>query len=450
MAASTIDPVAGDQAPTRETGASEEQLYRRVIYRIVPLLFLGFIISYLDRVNIGFAKLQMAREFGLSDTSFAVGASVFFWGYMLFEIPSNLVLHRIGARVWIARIMISWGIVSMLMIFSRSETAFYALRFLLGVCEAGFVPGVMFYVNGWLPSTRQSGLYSLFLMALPVSLVLGAPLSGAILDMANGWLGISGWQWLFLIEGLPAILLGLVILARLDSRIAGARWLSEGEKQLLTARVAEEARDKAGDIWTLLRTGRVYLLLAIMILFNTGFYGLSFWLPSIVKAAGIKSDLDVGLLTAIPFVVAAFAMRLNALHSEKAGEKRLHGAAPAILAGLALPLSAYFSQNLAASLALIAVAAAGILSLMPIFWTLPGRILTGKAAAVGLAGINSFGSLSGILGAMIIGYAGPQLGIIILGVFLLMAGMLLYLATGLAPRTAATPGVRPLTLETTP
>ena len=447
MGNSTIDvrPAAERAAP------DEEALYRRVIYRIVPLVFLGFIISYLDRVNIGFAKLQMAREFGLSDASFAVGASIFFWGYMLFEVPSNLVLHRVGARAWIARIMVSWGIVSMLMIFSRSETAFYLLRFLLGVCEAGFVPGVMFYVNGWLPSNRQSGLYSLFLMALPVSIVLGAPLSGAILDGADGLLGVSGWQWLFILEGLPAVVLGLVIFARLDNRIAGARWLSEDEKLALTRRVADEARHKAGDIRTLLRTGRLYLLLAIMILFNTGFYGLSFWLPSIIKSAGIKSDFQVGLLTAIPFLVAAIAMRANALHSERKGEKRLHGTVPAIAAGIALPCSAYFSADLTISLAMITIAAAGILSLMPIFWSLPGRLLTGKAAAVGLAGINSLGSLSGILGALIIGYAGPALGIYVLGAFLLAAGSLFFVVAGLpAPRAEPAGRVAPVPAETAP
>jgi len=223
----------------------EDALYKKVILRIVPLFFIGFILSYLDRVNISFAKLQMAADFGLTNASFAVGASVFFWGYMLFEIPSNLVLQKVGARAWIARIMITWGIVSMLMIFSRSEPVFYSLRFLLGVCEAGFVPGVMYYTNTWLPSKRQSGMYSLFLMALPIAVVLGAPISGAILESMNGVVGIKGWQWLFILEGLPSVVLGVVILLLLRNKPSDVKWLTDSEKRIIETNVAREAAHKS-------------------------------------------------------------------------------------------------------------------------------------------------------------------------------------------------------------
>lgn len=255
---------------------NEDALYRKVILRIVPLFFLGFIMSYLDRVNIGFAKLQMAADFGLTNASFALGASVFFWGYMLFEIPSNLILRRVGARAWIARIMITWGIVSILMVFSRNEAAFYSLRFLLGVCEAGFVPGVMYYTNTWLPARRQSGMYSLFLMALPIAVVFGAPLSGAIMETMNGVAGIRGWQWLFLLEGLPSVVLGVVILMLLRNRPADVDWLTSREKQIIEANVATEAAFKSHRVSDAFRSPKIYALIVVMILFNTGFYGLTF------------------------------------------------------------------------------------------------------------------------------------------------------------------------------
>src|SRR5471032_1002981 len=307
---------------------AEDALYKKVISRIVPLFFIGFILSYLDRVNIGFAKLQMAADFGLTNTSFAVGASVFFWGYMLFEIPSNLVLQRVGARAWIARIMVTWGIVSMLMIFSKNEAVFYSLRFLLGVCEAGFVPGVMYYTNTWLPSKRQSGIYSLFLMALPIAVVLGAPMSGAILESMNGVAGIKGWQWLFIIEGLPSLILGVVILVFLRNKPSEVTWLTDREKQIIELNVAHEAKHKAHRTVDAFKSGKIYALILVMILFNTGFYGLTFWMPTLFRNSGITNSFHVGLYTAIPFGVAAVAMFVNARRAEKSGRWRLHGMAP--------------------------------------------------------------------------------------------------------------------------
>ncbi|MDR3412676.1 MAG: MFS transporter [Formivibrio sp.] len=405
----------------------EDALYRKVIFRIVPLFFLGFIISYLDRVNISYAKLQMATDFGLTDATFALGASVFFWGYMLFEIPSNLVLQRFGARMWIARIMITWGIVSMCMVFSSNSTVFYSLRFLLGVCEAGFVPGVMYYTNCWLPSKRQSGMYSLFLMALPVSIVFGAPISGAILDLMQGVGGLKGWHWLFLLEGIPSLILGFVIIAFLRNKPADVKWLTEREKKIIESNVTVEAGHKLSGIGDMLKCGRIYLLIITMIMFNTGFYGLTFWMPTLFKNAGITSSLQNGLCTAIPFGIAAISMRLNARHSEKTGEQRLHGTISVLLGAIGLFLATYFHENFAFSLAMLSVAAAGILSLMPIYWTLPGRILSGSAAAAGLALINSCGSLSGIMGSLIIGFAGMQVGMYTLAALLLGCAIMFYI-----------------------
>lgn len=404
----------------------EDALYRKVILRIVPLFFLGFIMSYLDRVNIGFAKLQMAADFGLTNASFALGASVFFWGYMLFEIPSNLILRRVGARAWIARIMITWGIVSTLMIFSRNEAAFYSLRFLLGVCEAGFVPGVMYYTNTWLPARRQSGMYSLFLMALPIAVVFGAPLSGAIMETMNGVAGIRGWQWLFLLEGLPSAVLGVVILALLRNRPADVDWLTPREKQIIEANVAKEAAFKSHRVADAFRTPKIYALIVVMILFNTAFYGLTFWMPTLFHDAGVANSLDVGLFTAIPFGVAAICMYVNAKVAEKSGRLRRHGVVPVALAAIGLFVATVAHDSFWLALIMLTVATSGILSLMPIYWTLPGRVLSGAAAAAGLALINACGSLSGILGAMIIGYAGIRTGMAILAGFLLLCSVVFY------------------------
>lgn len=405
----------------------EDALYKKVILRIVPLFFIGFILSYLDRVNISFAKLQMAADFGLTNASFAVGASVFFWGYMLFEIPSNLVLQKVGARAWIARIMITWGIVSMLMIFSRSEPVFYSLRFLLGVCEAGFVPGVMYYTNTWLPSKRQSGMYSLFLMALPIAVVLGAPISGAILESMNGVVGIKGWQWLFILEGLPSVVLGVVILLLLRNKPSDVKWLTDSEKRIIETNVAREAAHKSHRVADAFKSGKVYALIVVMVLFNTGFYGLTFWMPTLFRNSGIDNSFHVGLYTAIPFGAAAFCMFFNAKKAERSGRMRLHGMVPVLLASIGLFLATLFHDQFWFSLAMLTMAASGILSLMPIYWTLPGRVLSGSAAAAGLALINSCGSLSGVLGSLIIGYAGIQVGMYILSAFLLLCGMLFYL-----------------------
>jgi MFS family permease len=404
----------------------EDRLYRKVIFRTVPLFFLGFVLSYLDRVNISLAKLQMTADFGLSDTAFAVGASIFFWGYMLFEIPSNLILQRVGARAWLARIMVTWGIVSMLMIFSKNQMVFYSLRLLLGICEAGFVPGVMYYTNTWLPTRRQSRMYSLFLMALPISVVVGAPLSGAILQSMNGVGGIKGWQWLFILEGFPSVILGIAILLLLRNSPREVSWLTDEEKQIIEENVAREAKHKGHRIMDAFQSGSIYTLIAVMILFNTAFYGLTFWVPTLLRNSGIDNNFHVGLYTAIPFGSAAISMYLNARQAERSGRQRLYGTAAVLLASIGLALATYAHDRFWFSLAMLTIAASGILSLMPIYWTLPGRLLSGSAAAAGLALINSCGSLSGVLGALIIAYAGLRAGMYILALLLLISGILFY------------------------
>ncbi|QMI49549.1 MFS transporter [Burkholderia sp. MBR-1] len=337
---------------------SEDAVYRRVMRRILPLLLLCYVVAYLDRVNVGFAKLQMLDDLSLSDGVYALGASIFFWGYFLFEMPSNLLLHRYGARFWIARIMITWGIVSSSMAFIvplaqffhvQTSTMFYALRFLLGLCEAGFFPGVILYMNYWFPARRQSVAMSGFLVAIPLSLTLGSVVSGWLMEQTHGLSGMSGWQWMLLLEGLP----------------------------------------------------------------------------SIIRASGVRSPLHIGLLTAIPYLTAIFAMLWNASHSRKTGERRLHAAIPALIGGVGLIASAACAQNVALSIVFLTIATCAILALMPIYWTFPGQILSGTAAAAGIALINSVGNLSGFTGSMITGIAKEMTGNINNGTYALGACLLI-------------------------
>ncbi|MCV4285490.1 MFS transporter [Pseudomonas capsici] len=408
--------------------AFEDRTYRKVILRILPVLLLCYMAAYLDRVNIGFAKLDMLNDLQFSNTVYALGASVFFWGYFLFEVPSNLLLHRFGARFWIARIMFSWAIVSIAVAFTvplarvfsiEPSTMFYVLRFLLGVCEAGFFPGVILYLNYWFPTHRQSRVMSGFLMALPVSLTLGGMLSGWLMSSMNGVQGMAGWQWMLIIEGIPSIVMACVVIACLCDNIDSAKWLSAAEKALLKANLQKDSHGKATRMSEVFFNPRVWLLVLILLTFNTGFYGLAFWMPSIIKSAGISNTLHIGLLTAIPYGVATVAMLLNARHSNRTGERRMHAAIPAFIGGVGLILSAYFSQDLMLSVLFLTVAASGILSLMPIFWTLPGTLLSGVAAAAGIGMINAIGNLSGFTGSMITAVAETLTGNINNGTYVL-------------------------------
>ncbi|MDQ0625650.1 MFS transporter [Paraburkholderia graminis] len=411
----------------------EEQLYRKVLKRILPLLLLCYVVAYLDRVNVGFAKLQMLDSLGFSDGVYAVGASIFFWGYFFFEMPSNLLLHRYGARFWIARIMVTWGIVSSSLAFIsplshffhvETSTMFYILRFLLGVCEAGFFPGIILYMNYWFPARRQSVAMSGFLIAIPVSLTLGGIVSGWLMENTHGLLGMGGWQWMLLLEGIPSILVAFVVLFRMGDGIQSATWLTQSEKALLQRNLEQESAKKTHSVGAALRSPRVWLLTFILLTFNTGFYGLAFWLPSIIKASGVKSTLNIGLLTAIPYLSAVVAMLWNASHSRKTGERRLHAAIPAFIGGVGLILSALFANNVPVSIVFLTISTCAILGLMPIYWTFPGQILSGTAAAAGIALINSVGNLSGFTGSMITSIAKDLTGNINNGTYALGACLL--------------------------
>ncbi|WP_024691637.1 MFS transporter [Pseudomonas tremae] len=440
--------------PQGSDAGFEDRTYRKVILRTLPILLLCYMAAYLDRVNIGFAKLDMLNDLQFSNTVYALGASMFFWGYFLFEVPSNLLLHRLGARFWIARIMFTWALVSIAVAFTvplaqffriESSSMFYVLRFLLGICEAGFFPGVILYLNYWFPTHRQSRVMSGFLMALPVSLTLGGMLSGWLMNSMNGIHGMAGWQWMLIIEGIPSIIMAVVVIVYLCDNIDSAKWLSAPEKAMLKANLVSDNHGKASRLSDVFFNPRVWLLVLILLTFNTGFYGLAFWMPSIIKSAGIANTFHIGLLTAIPYSIVTVAMLLNARHSNRTGERRLHAAVPAFIGGVGLILSAYFAHNLVLSVLFLSVAASGLLSLMPIFWTLPGTVLSGVAAAAGIGMINAIGNLSGFTGSMITAVAETMRGDINNGTYVLAlcllvsGGLILLIPRSMLDKTGAAP-----------
>ncbi len=317
----------------------EEATYRKVTWRLLPLLFLCYVLAYLDRVNVGFAKLQMQKDLGFSDTVYGIGAGVFFIGYFLFEVPSNLILERVGARMWIARIMILWGMLSSATMFVTGERTFYALRFALGVAEAGFFPGIILYLTYWYTRQHRVRMVAGFMTAITLSGVIGGPLSGWILASLSGVSGLAGWQWLYLLEGLPSVVVGVLVLSLLDDGPSKAKWLTEGERELLSRRVREEEKlkieEEAGhhrlqDAFRSLRLWRLALIYFCMVM---GLYGISFWLPQILSDTMTSDPWRIGLLTAIPWGASAVAMLLVGHHSDRAGERRWHTALPALVAG---------------------------------------------------------------------------------------------------------------------
>ena len=393
MSAVCPSPIAG---PPPEI---EARTYAKVDRRLIPFLFLCYILAYLDRVNVGFAKLQMLQDLRLGDAAFGIGAGIFFAGYFLFEVPSNLLLRRFGARTWIARIMISWGIISAAMMWVRSEWSFYALRFLLGVAEAGFFPGIIYYLTLWYPSRLRSTRTAWFVSAIAVSGVLGSPVSGLIMDGLSGALGLAGWQWLFLIEGIPSIVVGVWVWFYLDSSISHARWLGDEEKALLARNLEAEERHKSQvRLLDAFKSGRVYALCAIYFTLMIGLYGISFWLPSIIKQMGVKGYFNVGAITAIPYAVAVVGMVLLSRSSDRTGERRLHYVINVSAGALGLALSAACSAYPIAAIIFLSIGTLGVIGSMPVFWPVPSSFLAGTAAAAGIGIVNSVGNLGGYVG----------------------------------------------------
>jgi ACS family tartrate transporter-like MFS transporter len=408
----------------------ERRVVRKVSWRLLPYLFLLYTIAYIDRINVGVAQLRMSQDLGLDPAVFGFGAGIFFVGYFLFEVPSNMVLARVGARLWIARIMVFWGIVSSALMFVSGVKSFYVLRFLLGAAEAGFFPGVLYYLTRWFRERDRAKAISLFMTAGTLAGIFN-PLSGAILRM-EGMAGLRGWQWLFLLEGLPSILLGLSVLFLLTESPESARWLSSEEAAWLAEQLARERAGKGeGHSATLLGAlshPRVWHLTAVYFLLVTGAYGFELWMPGIVKALTGGSDFEATLLSAIPSVVAAGAMVVVGRHSDRTGERRWHVALSMIVASAAFLLAAHV-QPPALALALLCVAWSGLKSCQGPFWAIPPTFLAGPAAAGGIALINSVANLGGQFGPWLVGLlrkhsGGFSAGLTLSSAMLLASGLL--------------------------
>jgi D-galactonate transporter len=388
-----------------EAAISEQATYRKVAWRLTPLLLLCYVIAYLDRVNVGFAKLQMAADLQLSDAVYGFGAGVFFLGYFLFEVPSNLILHRVGARVWISRIMITWGIVSMLTMFVSTPGMFFVMRFLLGVAEAGFFPGVILYLTYWYPASRRGTTTAWLVTAVALSGLIGGPLSGWLLKTLDGVNQLHGWQWLFLVEGAPAVFVGLLVLAKLEDRVETARWLSDDEKALLLRNLHADAETKTHQsVRALFANPRVWLISLIHFMFVMGLYGVGFWLPTLIKNTGVADPLTIGLLSAIPFGAAVITMLAAAKHADHRRERRWHVAIAALFGALGLVLAVVWASHTALAMCALTLATAGIITTLPLFWCLPTAFLGGAAAAAGIAFINAIGNLAGFLGPYAVGW----------------------------------------------
>lgn len=388
------------------SSADEGSVYRKVTWRIVPFLMLCYIVAYLDRVNVGFAKLQMLNDLKFSDTVFGFGAGVFFLGYFLFEVPSNVILHRVGARVWIARIMLTWAVISGAFMFVDTPTSFYIMRFLLGLAEAGFFPGIILYLTYWYPAERRSRMVCTFMTAIPLAGVIGGPLSGWIMESFAGLNGWTGWQWMFMLEALPAVVLGIAVLLYLDDGIRSAKWLSEPEKRLLEERIAHDAKGKVAhpSLGAVFADYRVWVMALIYFCCVMGQYGLTFWMPTLIKTAGIKGVCNIGMFTAIPYTAAVIAMLLLGRSSDKHRERRWHLVIPMLLGAVGLVGSALAgTTNTGIAIVFLTIAAAGVLSSAPLFWSLPTAFLNGVAAAAGIAAINSVGNLAGFASPFLIG-----------------------------------------------
>lgn len=385
---------------------TESILYSKVTRRLLPILFISYLAAYLDRVNVGFAKLQMLSDLHYSETVYGLGAGIFFLGYVIFEVPSNIILHRVGARLWIARIMFSWAILSALTAFVKSPTAFYVLRFLLGAAEAGFIPGILLYLTYWWPAKRRGRITALFLAAIPMSGILGGPLSGLVLQFMSDVNGLRGWQWLFLIEAVPSLILGVAIILYLPNSIDKAKWLSDSEKATLRANIDREDATKAShaSIGSAFRSPQVWLLSIIYFGIALGIYVLSFWLPTLIKHTGVTHPRDIGLLTALPYLCAIVAMYLVSRSADRRGERRWHTIVPCLVCAFGLAFSAFFAHDTLLAMIGLSLATMGASAAQAAFWCLPAAFLGGAAAAAGIALVNSVGNLAGFVSTWLVGF----------------------------------------------
>lgn len=426
--------VPREAAISAPSSTTDNTLYRKVAWRLLPFLMVCYVAAFLDRVNVGFAKLQMLDQLKFSETMYGLGAGLFFIGYFLFEVPSNVLMHRIGAKKTLARIMILWGLISATMALVQTPMQFYVLRFFLGAAEAGFYPGIILYLTYWFPSARRGQIIALFMAAVPLAGIFGGPLSGWIMQSFHGDWGMAGWQWLFVLEAIPSVLLGFAVVWYLDDHIRDARWLNASEKARLTHNIEVEKQSKVEhvSILSLLKDRRVVHMALICYCTVSSLSGLAFWLPSVIRSTGVQSLLSIGLLTAIPNAAAVVSMILVCRHSDKTGERRWHMIVPFLVGGTGLALSTLYGQNPVLAVSMLSVAAAGCMVCSPLFWSLPTAFLRGRSAAAGIAAINAFAGLAAFMSPFMIGWikdatGSTDWGMYFLASFTIIGAFLVYL-----------------------
>ncbi|MDN7803927.1 MFS transporter [Burkholderia gladioli] len=401
MASSSAIASDGREAGS-ETGIA---VIRKVAWRLMPLIMICYLFAFFDRINISFAKFQLQGDLGLSDTAYGLGASLFVIGYVLFEVPSNMLLYRVGARRWIARIMISWGIATAAMVFVHTEWQFYGLRFVIGAMEAGFAPGVLYYLTLWFPPSHRGRITSLLFLASAFSGLVGAPAAGLVLGHLNGALGMPGWHWLFLLGGVPCVLLGVLVMVQLKDRIEDASWLSGNEKAWLAGQIAQQSRHPQGghSLLGALRTPGFLMLGLVYFLIQIASYGLNFWAPHLIRTAGTQNPTLIGLLTSVPYIAGAIAMVTVGRLSDASGERRKYVVVLLLMASVGFFAAGYFDRQTALLLVALAVIGAGVVASIPAFWALPPKLVTGAGAAGGIAVINTLGQLGGIVSPVMVG-----------------------------------------------
>ena len=433
--------------PSVSRARERPNLIRKITWRLIPYLGFIYLIAYIDRQNVSYAKLQMVGDLGLSEYAYGLGASLFFIGYFLFEVPSNVFLEKVGARIWFARIMISWGIVTILLALTNSTAMFYVLRFLLGVCEAGFFPGVLYVMTLWFPFEYRAKMVGSFMIYSAVANAIGAPIGGMLLDL-NGTLGLKGWQWVFMVTGLPAVIMGFVTLAYLDDRPESARFLTESEKEWLHDTLAAEDtsmnKTKHDNPLAALLDGRVLLMCFYYIAFPLSAYGLSYWLPTIVKGFGVSNTVN-GFINVIPWVIVAVALWVIPARASVTGKQTPYIVGPALFGAVCLVASVYVPGN-ALKFAFLCGAAAGIFAGQPVLWSLPSSFLSGAGAAAGLAAINSVGNLGGFIAQNVVPWIRDQTGsneapMLFLAACLTVGGLMTFWVQALIRRKRSNAGI---------
>jgi len=389
----------------------ENVLFKKVSWRILPILMLAFFLSYLDRANVGFAKLQMSADLNFSDAVYGFGAGIFFIGYFLLEIPSNLILHRVGARTWISRIMFTWGFLSCAVVLVRTPYEFYAVRFLLGLAEAGFIPGAIYYMSQWYPEHRRGRAWGTFYIALAASGVGGGLLSSFFLGTMSGVAGLAGWQWMMLGEGLPTVLLSIYMFLRMDDDIAGASWLTDPEKRYLQNMLsAQDSAKESEGVMAALTSGKIWVMVGIYFGFTMGLYAISFWMPTLIQRMGVADPVRIGLLSALPGVCAILSLIAFGYSADKHNERKWHLITCYVMAAVGFVLCALWQYNPVLGIVALCIANIGVFSMPALFWSVPTSMLTGITAAAGIALINCIGNLAGFVSPYMIGYLSTVTG----------------------------------------